>query len=38
MGIKSRTTPVCVVRAVIDHDFVPGAAVHHASDDVIELR
>jgi hypothetical protein len=37
MGIKSRTTPVCVVRAVIDHDFVPGAAVHHASDDVIEL-
>lgn len=37
MGIKAPTTPVCVVRAVIDHDFVPGAAVHHASDDVIEL-
>lgn len=37
MGLKSRTTPVCVVSTVIDHDFVPGAAVHHASDDVIEL-
>jgi hypothetical protein len=37
MGIKAPTTPVCVVRAVIDHDFVPGAAVHGASDDVIEL-
>jgi hypothetical protein len=37
MGIKAPTTPVCVVRAVIDHDFVPGAAVHAASDDVIEL-
>ncbi len=38
MGIKAPTTPVCVVRAVIDHDFVPGAAVHHASDEVIELN
>jgi hypothetical protein len=37
MGIKSRMTPVCVVGAVIDLDFVPGAVVHHASNDVIEL-
>jgi hypothetical protein len=37
MGIKSPATPVSVARAVIDHDFVPAAAVHHASDDVIEL-
>jgi len=37
MGIESRTTPVSVVRAVIDRAFVPGAANHHASDDVIEL-
>jgi hypothetical protein len=26
-----------VVGAVIDLDFVPGAVVHHASNDVIEL-
>jgi hypothetical protein len=37
MGITSRTTPVSVVRTVIDRDFVPGAAVRRASDDVIEL-
>lgn len=37
MGIKSLATPVSVVRAVIDHDFVPIAALHHASDDVIEV-
>lgn len=37
MGITSRTTPVSVVSAVIDHDFVPGQAVHQVSDDVIEL-
>ena len=37
MGIKSPATPVPVIRAVIDHDFVPVAAVDHASDDVIEL-
>jgi hypothetical protein len=37
MGIQARTAPVTVIRAVIDHDFVPGAAGHHVSDDVIEL-
>jgi len=37
MGIRPKATPVSVVRTVIDLDFVPGAAVHHASDDVIEL-
>ena len=37
MGIQSPTTPVSVVRAVIDHDFVPVASVHHVSNDVIEL-
>jgi hypothetical protein len=38
MGITSRTTPVSVIRTVIDLDFVPDAADHHASDDVIELN
>lgn len=37
MGITVSTTPVSVVRAVIDLDFVPGEATQHASDDVIEL-
>lgn len=37
MGITFSTTPVSVVRAVIDLDFVPGEAVQHPSDDVIEL-
>jgi hypothetical protein len=37
MGIKSPATPVSVVRAVIDLDFVPGATIHDASDDVIDL-
>lgn len=37
MGLRSKTTPVCVIRAVIDQDFVPATAVHHASDDIIEL-
>ena len=37
MGITVSTTPVSVVRAVIDLDFVPGEAVQHASDDIIEL-
>ncbi len=37
MGITISTTPVSVVRAVIDLDFVPGEAVQHASGDVIEL-
>ena len=37
MGIRSRTTPVSVVRAVIDLDFIPSAVEHHTSDGVIEL-
>ena len=36
MGIQS-TTPVSVIRAVIDQDFVSAAAADHASDDIIEL-
>ncbi len=38
MGVQVRTAPVTVIRAVIDHDFVPGAAGYHASDDIIELN
>jgi hypothetical protein len=37
MGIKPRTTPVSVINAVIDLDFVPGSGGRRASDDVIEL-
>ena len=37
MGIKSPATPVSVVRAVIDLDFVPDATIHDASDDVVDL-
>ena len=37
MGITSKATPVNVIHAVIDLDFVHGPADHRASDDVIEL-
>jgi hypothetical protein len=37
MGIRPKAVPVHIVRAVIDLDFVPDAAGHRASDDVIEL-
>jgi hypothetical protein len=37
MGIKSKATPVSVINAVIDLDFVRGAAGHNMADDVIEL-
>jgi hypothetical protein len=37
MGVKPRTTPVSVINAVIDLDFVPGSGGRRASDDVIEL-
>jgi hypothetical protein len=37
MGIKSRATPVSVINAVIDLDFVRGAADHCTSGDIIEL-
>ncbi len=37
MGLRPKAVPVILVRAIIDLDFVPGAAIHHASDDVIEL-
>lgn len=37
MGITSRATPVSVVRAVIDLDFIPSAVEHREADDVIEL-
>jgi hypothetical protein len=38
MGIKPQTTPVNIVRAVIDLDIVRGPMGHRASDDVIELN
>jgi hypothetical protein len=37
MGIKSKATPVSVINAVIDLDFVRGPANEHASEDVVEL-
>jgi hypothetical protein len=38
MGIKPRTAPVNVVKAVIDLDIVRGPMGHRASNDVIELN
>ena len=37
MGIRSRATPVSVINAVIDRDFVAAPADHRASDDIVEL-
>ena len=37
MGIKSRATPVSVINAIIDLDFVRGTDDQHASGDIIEL-
>jgi hypothetical protein len=37
MGIKSKATPVSIINAVIDLDFVHGAADRCASGDIIEL-
>src|SRR5260370_30260293 len=37
MGVRSKATPISVLNAVIDLDFVPGPAGQRASDDVIEL-
>ena len=37
MGIKSKATPVTVIHAVIDLEFIPAPAGPSASDDVIEL-
>jgi hypothetical protein len=37
MGIRSKATPVSVLSAVIDLDFVPGPAGQRTSDEVIEL-
>jgi len=37
MGVRSRATPVSVLNAVIDLDFVPGPAGQRAPDDLIEL-
>jgi hypothetical protein len=37
MGVKPRTTPVSIINAVIDLDFVRGTGGRRASDDVIEL-
>lgn len=37
MTAAPETTPVCLVSAIIDLDFVRGPAVRGASDDVIEI-
>ena len=37
MGVTSKATPVSVINAVIDLDFVRGPAEQRASDDIIEL-
>jgi hypothetical protein len=37
MGIRPATTPVSVINAVIDLDFVRGSGGRRAADDVIEL-
>ena len=37
MGVTAKATPVSVVHAVIDLDFVRGSGGRRASDDVIEL-
>jgi hypothetical protein len=37
MGVRSKATPVSVLNAVINLDFVHGPAGQRASDDVIEL-
>jgi hypothetical protein len=37
MGLKPKSLPVPVVRAVIDSDFAPTLAEGRAADDLIEL-
>ncbi len=37
MGITPKATPVSIIAAVIELDFVPGPASHRTSDDIIEL-
>jgi hypothetical protein len=37
MGVRPKTTPVCVINAVIDLDFVRGSEGRRTCDDVIEL-
>jgi hypothetical protein len=37
MGIRSKATPVSILNAVIDLDFVPSQANRRASHDIIEL-
>jgi hypothetical protein len=37
MGIRPKATPVSVINAVIDLDFVRAPLSHHASGDIIEL-
>jgi hypothetical protein len=38
MGLKPRTLPVNIVKAVIDRDIVRGPMGHRASNDLIELN
>jgi len=37
MGVRSKVTPVSIINAIIDRDFVRPPASARASDDVIEL-
>jgi hypothetical protein len=37
MGVRPKTTPVCVINSVIDLDFVRGSEARRTSDEVIEL-
>ena len=38
MGLEPKTTPVHIVKAIIDLDIVRGPMGHRASNDVIELN
>jgi hypothetical protein len=37
MGLRPKAVPAILLRAIIDRDFVSGAAGRHRSDDIIEL-
>jgi hypothetical protein len=37
MGLRPKSVPVILVRAIIDRDFVPNPASRHLADDIVEL-
>jgi len=37
MGLRPKSIPVILVRAIIDRDFVPRSSSRHLADDVVEL-